>query len=56
MWSCVVYDISKIKYNSATEVYEKWNDNDLIDEKLKGIYTYSNIRYHILGVFNWNCF
>lgn len=50
MWNGAVYDISKIKYKSATEVYKKLNDNNLIDEKLKGTYVYSNIGYHILGV------
>ena len=41
---------SKIKYKSATEVYEKWNDNNMIDEKLKGTKKhYSNMGYQILG-------
>jgi CubicO group peptidase (beta-lactamase class C family) len=37
------------KYESATEMYNKYIDNNLIDEKLKGIYSYSNVGYQILG-------
>ena len=40
---------SKIKYKSVTELYEKWNDNNMIDEKLKGTFSYSNMGYQILG-------
>jgi CubicO group peptidase (beta-lactamase class C family) len=37
------------KYESATQVYDDWVDDNIIDEKLKGIYSYSNIGYVILG-------
>ena len=40
---------SKIKYESATQVYDKWNNNKLIDEKLKGVDAYSNLGFQILG-------
>lgn len=49
IWPGVVYGSSKIKYESATQVYETWNNNKLIDEKLKGVYAYSNLGFHILG-------
>lgn len=50
MWPGAIYNSSKIKYESATQVYEKWNNNNnLIDDKLKGVYAYSNLGYHILG-------
>ena len=53
-WPTYKWNINKINninniYKSATEVYTKWNDNDLIDNKLKGIYSYSNMGYQILG-------
>jgi CubicO group peptidase (beta-lactamase class C family) len=41
---------SKIKYNNAIEIYNKWNNNKLIDTNLKGIYSYSNLGYIVLGV------
>jgi len=49
IWHGVIYGSSKIKYESTTQVYEKWNNNKLIDEKLKGVYAYSNLGFHILG-------
>ena len=49
-WNSASYGGSKIKYESATEVFNRWNDNKLIDNKLKGKHTYSNIGYQILGV------
>jgi len=49
IWHGVIYGSSKIKYKSTTQVYEKWNNNKLIDEKLKGVYAYSNLGFHILG-------
>lgn len=48
-WDGSIYGSSKIKYNSATEIFNKWNNNKLIDDKLKGSYNYSNMGYHILG-------
>ena len=32
MWDGATYGKSKIKYNSVTEVYDKWNNNKLIDK------------------------
>jgi hypothetical protein len=49
IWNSVNYGSSEIKYKSATEVYKKWNNNNLIDKKIKGIKSYSNLGYHILG-------
>lgn len=45
-----IYGSSKIKYNSASDVYEKWNKGNLIDKKLIGNYSYSDMGYHLLGV------
>ena len=42
--------ISKIKYNCATDVYKKYNKNNLFDEDIVGEFSYSNIGYIILGV------
>jgi CubicO group peptidase (beta-lactamase class C family) len=42
--------ISKIKYNCATDVYKKYNKNNLFDDELVGEFSYSNIGYIILGV------
>ncbi len=42
--------ISKIKYNSATEVFKKYKKNSCIDKELIGEFSYSNIGYIILGV------
>ena len=39
-----------IKYDNATEIFEKWKDFILVDKKLSGIYAYSNVGYIILGV------
>ena len=51
MWYYKVKNfISKIKYNSATEVFKKYNKNNLIDNETIGKYSYSNIGYIILGV------
>ena len=50
MFDGAQYGKSKIKYKSATEIYNKYNDNKLIDKKLIGIFAYSNIGYQILGV------
>jgi CubicO group peptidase (beta-lactamase class C family) len=44
-----IYGSSKIKYNNVTEVYEKWNDGNLIDDTLKNTFAYSNIGYIVLG-------
>ena len=41
---------SKIKYESATEIYNKLYNNKLINKKIKGTFSYSNIGYIILGV------
>ena len=49
MYDGVIYGSSKIKYESATQVYHKWNNNQLLNEKLKDVYAYSNIGFHILG-------
>jgi CubicO group peptidase (beta-lactamase class C family) len=49
-WDGATYGSSKIKYKSPTEIYNKWNNNKLIDDKLKGTFAYSNIGYQILGV------
>ena len=49
-WNNATYGSSKIKYKSATEIYNKWNDNNLIDTKTKGTQVYSNMGFHILGV------
>jgi CubicO group peptidase (beta-lactamase class C family) len=51
MWYYKVKNfISKIKYNSATEVFKKYNKNNLIDNETIGKYSYSNIGYIILGM------
>ena len=50
MWPGVIFGNTTIKYKSATEIYEKWNSNDLIDDNMKGLFQYSNIGYHLLGV------
>lgn len=50
MWPGVIFGDNTIKYNSATEIYERWNSNDLIDDNMKGLFQYSNIGYHLLGV------
>ena len=42
--------ISKVKYKSMTEIYEKWNNNNIIDKNLIDRYSYSNVGYYILGV------
>jgi CubicO group peptidase (beta-lactamase class C family) len=42
--------ISKIKYNCATDVYKKYNKNNLFNEDIVGEFSYSNIGYIILGV------
>jgi CubicO group peptidase (beta-lactamase class C family) len=42
--------ISKMKYNSALEVFKKHNKKNLIDKETIGKYNYSNIGYIILGV------
>jgi len=44
-----IYGSSKIKYESATQVFHKWNNNQLLNEKFKNVYAYSNIGFHILG-------
>ena len=49
MYDDVIYGSSKIKYESATQVYHKYNNNKLLNEKLKDVYAYSNIGFHILG-------
>ena len=52
MYDGVIDGSSKIKYESATQVYHKYNNynnNKLINEKLKGVSSYSNIGFHILG-------
>jgi CubicO group peptidase (beta-lactamase class C family) len=45
----MIYGSSKIKYESATQVYHKYNNNKLLNEKLKDVYAYSNIGFNILG-------
>jgi len=45
----VDYGKSKIKYTSATEVYNKWNNGKLIDKNLIGKFAYSNMGFIILG-------
>jgi len=53
-WNGVEPGTSSIKYKSATEVYERGNDDDMIDdmidEKRKGLFAYSNLGYLLLGV------
>jgi len=49
-WDNAIYGSSKIKYNTATQIYNKWNNNKLIDTNMNGKYFYSNIGYVILGV------
>jgi CubicO group peptidase (beta-lactamase class C family) len=40
---------SKIEYDSATEIYNKWNNGNLLDKKSLGTHSYSNVGYIILG-------
>ena len=49
-WDGAIYGSSKIKYDTATQIYNKWNNNKLIDINMSGKYFYSNIGYAILGV------
>jgi CubicO group peptidase (beta-lactamase class C family) len=42
--------ISKKKFNCATDVFKKYNNNSCIDDDLVGEFSYSNIGYIILGV------
>ena len=50
LWDGATYGSSKIKYNTATEIYNKWNNNKLLDMNMDGKYSYSNMGYIILGV------
>jgi len=50
LWDGATYGSSKIKYNTATQIYNKWNNNKLIDTGINGKYFYSNMGYIILGV------
>ena len=50
LWDGATYGSSKIKYNTATEIYNKWNNNKLLDINMDGKYSYSNMGYIILGV------
>jgi CubicO group peptidase (beta-lactamase class C family) len=50
LWDGANYGSSKIKYNTATQIYNKWNNDKLIDANMSGKYFYSNIGYAILGV------
>lgn len=50
LWDGAPYGSSKIKYNTATEIYNKWNNNKLLDMNMDGKYSYSNMGYIILGV------
>jgi len=50
MYNGTSYRKNKIKHTSATDVYNKWNDNDMIDKKYIGIKLYSNMGFQILGV------
>ena len=44
------YGSSKIKFDSATQVFNKYNDNNSIDNNMKNNFNYSNMGYHILGM------
>lgn len=50
LWDNASNGSSKIKFKSATEVYNHWNNGKLIDKKLKKTYSYSNIGFVVLGV------
>jgi hypothetical protein len=49
MYNNVEYGYSKKKYNSATEVYNDFLNEEIINTQ-PGTYAYSNIGYHLLGV------
>jgi len=49
MYDNVEYGYSKKKYNSATEVYNDFLNEEIINTQ-PGTYAYSNIGYHLLGV------
>lgn len=50
MFDGAIYGKSKKKYKSATEIYNEYNNNKLINKTLIGTSAYSNLGYQILGV------
>lgn len=49
MYDGIIYGSSKIKYDSATQIYEKYINHIKVDEKFKDGFIYSNMGFHILG-------
>lgn len=49
-WDGANYGSSKIKFNSSTQVYSRWKNDNMIDANSIGKFSYSNIGYIILGV------
>lgn len=49
-WDGSTYGGSETNYDTATEVYEEWNNGKLLDIKSRGFFSYSNIGYVVLGV------